>query len=117
MAVKYVMLWSLGVAKVIPLFEEVTGVGKRLLLIVYSFISLLFFSALIVFLLIMAPSKIMVFLHHLRGVFLDPADGPSAILTRVGRTLLDLFFLLFSFRMVIVLTSRLFKKDTWRKSV
>jgi hypothetical protein len=115
--VKDVLFWSLGIAKVIPIFEEVTGVGNRLLLIVYSFISLLLFSALIVFVLLLAPAKIMVFLYHLRAVFLAPANGPSSTLARVGRTLLDLFFLLFSFRMIIVLTSRLFKKDTWRKSV
>jgi hypothetical protein len=114
--VKDVMLWSLGAAKVIPVFEEVTGVGKRLLLIVYSFISLLFFSALVVFLLIMAPGKIIVFWDHLRAVFLHLTDGPSSTLIRVGRTLLDLFFLLFAFRMIFVLTNRLFKKDTWRKS-
>jgi len=113
---KEVVYWSLGIAKDIPIFEEVRGAGRRALLIIYSFISLLLISALIVFLLILAPGRVMTFWEHLRAVFLGPAGSPSSTLTRVGRTLRDLFFLLFAFRMIIILAGRLFKKDMWRKS-
>jgi putative peptide zinc metalloprotease protein len=119
--VQEVVRWSLGLGAGVPTLEEVAGRGKKLFLLVYSFLSVGLISSFILFLIIYAPDRARMVgaaSHELvtgfgRGV------GPE-ILTLVT-LLVNLFFLYFIYKLARIAYKllrgkllKLLKQQGWR---
>lgn len=119
--VREVVRWSLGLGAGVPALEEVAGRGKKLFLLVYSFLSVGLISSFILFLIIYAPDRARMVgaaSHELvtgfgRGV------GPE-ILTLLT-LLVNLFFLYFiyklariAYKLLKVKLIKLLKQQGWR---
>lgn len=108
--VKDTMLWCLGLRNNIPAVSEVSGAWKQILLIVYSFLSLVFFISLFLLLLWLAPGRFTAFYHHLLDL-LSVSGGAEELPRTLGKILFDIFFMLFIWRMLNSMINRFLRKD------
>lgn len=114
--VKEILLWSLGTGKGLPSLTDVAGTGRRLLLVMYSLITVAMFTALILLLVTFAPRRAVMLADNLRQIVMGPEKGVRAILPMVGRVMMNLFFFLFVYRLFSKTVFRLFKKGIWKHS-
>jgi len=111
---KEVVLWSLGVIKDIPTFKDVKGAWRKFLLAFYSLVTIAFFSTFLLLLLVLAPNKVWEIITGARN--LTASSGAASFLMSLGRLLLNVFFLLFVYRLLKSTLFKVFKKRTWRKA-
>lgn len=107
---KEIVLWSVGVAQDIPTFKEVRGTWRRFVLAFYSLLTIAFISTFICLLLILAPNRVWQIVIGARG--LTGTNGAASFLLSLGRMLMNLFFLLFVYRMLKSTLFKVFKKRT-----
>ena len=72
--------------------------------------------SLILLMLSIAPARVMIFANSLREVALSPNKGALAVLSSLVKLMLNLFFLLFIYRLLNNTVFKLFKRTTWRKT-
>jgi hypothetical protein len=114
--IKEVVSWSLGRTTCVPVLNEVSGRGKKLLLVTYSFITLGMLTSFMLLLLFYAPSRVSGLVNAAYELALAPGRGLSAILLSIGKLLMSLFFLLFIYRFLRGTIFRLFSASAWRKT-
>jgi hypothetical protein len=114
--VKEILSWSLGSGKGVPTLNEVAGAGRRLLLVMYAFITVSMFTALILLLVTFLPRRVVMLAGNLHQIAIGSENGIGAMLPIIGRVILNLFFFLFIYRLFSNTVFKLFKKATWKKS-
>ncbi len=97
---KEAVFWSLGLRRDMPILNEVSGKGKKLLLIFYSFMTLALFTSFVFFLIAFAPARVSTLANTVHEIAKGSNKGAQAILQNVGRLLTSLFFFMFAYRLL-----------------
>jgi uncharacterized membrane protein len=100
--VKEVARWGLGLAPGVPTLEEVAGRGKRLFLVVYSFLSLALITSFVLFLVIYAPDRARAVAAASRELLAGSGRGAAPEILTLGSLLINLFFLFFIYKLARV---------------
>ena len=100
--VKEVARWGLGLAAGVPTLEEVAGRGKRLFLVVYSFLSLALITSFVLFLVIYAPDRARAVAAASRELLAGSGRGAAPEILTLGSLLINLFFLFFIYKLARV---------------
>lgn len=100
--VKEIVRWALGLAAGVPSLEEVAGRGKKLFLVVYSFLSLGIISSFVLFLVIYAPARARAVAAASRELVTGSGRGLAPELLTLGTLLMNLFFLFFIYKLARV---------------
>lgn len=107
---KEVVLWSIGVARDIPTFKEVKGTWRKFLLAFYSLVTIAFFSTFLLLLLALAPNRVWQIIIGAQNLTTD--SGAAPFLLGLGRLLMNVFFLLFVYKLLQTTLFKVFKKRT-----
>jgi putative peptide zinc metalloprotease protein len=100
--VKEIVRWSLGGSAGLPTLEAVAGRGKRLFLVVYSFLSLGLISSFVLFLVVYAPDRVRAVAAASRELIDGSGRGVAPEILTVGTLLVNLFFLYFIYKLLRV---------------
>lgn len=107
--IKEVVLWCLGKTTSVPALDEITGRGKKLLLVTYSFIAVGMFSSFIFFLIAFLPARIGMLINSAYEIFTGRGEGMLATLKHLPSLLMTLFFMLFVYRFLRSIALNVFK--------
>lgn len=111
---KEIVLWGVGRNTSIPVLNEISGRGKKLFLVTYSFIAIGMFSSFVVFLITFAPSRIGMLAGSVQQVVAGNEKGVMAMVKHLGNLLVGLFFLIFTYRLLKNTLLSLFRRINWR---
>jgi putative peptide zinc metalloprotease protein len=111
---KEVVLWGVGRNESIPTLNEISGRGKKLLLVTYSFLAIGMFSSFVFFLITFAPSRIVLLAGSVQQVVGGNAKGVMPIVKHLSNLLVGLVFLIFVYRLLKNTLFHLFKRLSWR---
>jgi hypothetical protein len=109
-----VVLWGVGRNESIPTLNEISGRGKKLLLVTYSFLAIGMFSSFVFFLITFAPSRIVLLAGSVQQVVGGNAKGVMPIVKHLSNLLVGLVFLIFVYRLLKNTLFHLFKRLSWR---
>ncbi|HLG17355.1 MAG TPA: hypothetical protein VJH03_23115 [Blastocatellia bacterium] len=112
--VKETVLWSLGLAREIPVLRQIAGRGRKLLLVTYSLISITFFASVILLLVTVFPAQVTRLAHASAELTRSLGKGAGETLVSMGRLLGSLIFFLFIYRLLSQTVFRLFQRRAKR---
>lgn len=107
---KEVVLWSVGINKDIPTFREVRGTWRKFVLAFYSLLTIAFLSTFVLLLLVLSPNRVWQIVVGARS--LTVSSGTAPFLLSVGRLLMNVFFMLFVYKVLSSTLFKVFKKRT-----
>jgi putative peptide zinc metalloprotease protein len=109
-----VVLWCVGRNASIPSLNEISGRGKKLLLVTYSFVAIGMFSSFVVLLITFAPSRIAMLAASVQQVAAGNDTGVMPIVKHLSNMLVGLFFLIFTYRLLKNSLFSILKRLSWR---
>ena len=111
---KEVVLWGVGKNTSIPALNELSGRGRKLLLVTYSFVAIGMFSSVVVLLITFAPSRIGMLAGSVQQLVAGNEKGAMPIVKHLSNLLVGVFFVIFTYRLLKNTVFSLFKRISWR---
>src|SRR5262249_2039059 len=106
--------WSVGAASDIPTLKQVSGTGKRILLVSYSLLFVGLLAGFLLLLMSVAPGRMMRLVQSVGDLFVSMRKGIPDTLLSAGRLLMNLVFILFVYRLLSGTVFKFFKRPATR---